>query len=129
MSDFSKTVVAFDPSTAIRDKVREMLLETLTDEQLDAFIKAEFGYYFEEGPRKATPRFKLIVREEIETLMKARVTAWLDKNFQSEWKSGDAQRLVGKMVAELIPIVQQQMTASMIEVALRELADRLGRQY
>ena len=54
-------VAQFDPNTAIRDKVREVILESITDEQLDEYIKKVFSEFMDKGLHGRRSAFKQLI--------------------------------------------------------------------
>ena len=116
-------IVEFDITSHIRSRVREVIISSVPDGQVDAMIRSEIQAFFKDkedryGKVTNSP-FKEIVREEIRALITAEVKGWLDENFKTEWDSvTQSQVMTGEMVKGLIPVIQQKMVSDMIGQAL-----------
>ena len=118
----------FDVTQHIRDRVRAVLLEALPEEALDQAIQAEWSRFFVStkdryGSEHASP-FSDMVQSLLAERVRAKVIGWLDANFEQEW-DGRTQKLVGPLVAELVPIVQERMHVELVSQALNDLRGRL----
>lgn len=117
----------FDVTEHIRQKVREVLIASIPDEQMNAMIKAEYHLFFTPNNYGDSP-FRKIVHDVLEKAIKEKMIAWIDTNFQSQWdEATQSQILVGEAVAAIAPIVQKAMIAEITQLSLNELRNRLMR--
>lgn len=67
----------------VKDKVRKAMFESLPDEAVGKLIQAEFSKFFEDQKRNSysseldPSQFKMMIRQQIQELMKERVIAML----------------------------------------------------
>jgi uncharacterized membrane protein YheB (UPF0754 family) len=118
-----KDIKVFDVTEHIRNKVRQVLVSEIPDDQMDAMIKREFANYFREGsttyPYESSGDGMKIIREEISNIIRQKVKDWLDKNFQREWDDvTNSEKLVGEAVAKLAPIVQNALVTDITQKAI-----------
>jgi hypothetical protein len=125
----SNGIQNFNLTEHIREKVRETLVMSIPDEQMDTMIRAEFDDFFKGKPdgygKVKQSRLGIIVQEELDKLMREKIRRWLDTNFQRQWDDG-IERHVGELVGSLAPIVQQSMMADIVQRSLSELRYKLG---
>ena len=127
----STEIQEFDLTTAIRNRVRGVIIDAIPDEQVDEMIRAEFQGFFKErkvnyGRDVAPSRFAELIKKHIEALLNEKIREWLDKNFDQVWSDDDCELLVGEMVGEFTPIVQKKMAADIVSRALFEFKNTLN---
>jgi len=119
----------FNVTEHIRQQVREVLIASIPDEQMDAMIKAEVRLYFQvhqdQYSRKDVPsEFSTQLRRMIEQYIAERLKIWFDSNFQTIWEETGG-RMVGALVAKFVPIVQAEMAQNIAERALMSIRNQL----
>ena len=114
----------FDITEHIRQKVREVLLASIPDEQMDAMISAEYDLFFKDKYGNDSP-FKRLIQEELRKAIRNKVISWMDVNFIRKWDESGTSKLVGDAVAKLTPIVQKSMILDLTQAAIDELRNRL----
>ena len=124
----NQSVATFDVTTHLRDRVREVLVASIPDEQMDAMIRKEINAFFEKSRNHngaySSP-FAVLVEGMLHELVKKKVAVWLDTNFERVWDSeGQNEKLIGDTVAQLIPIVQQKYISDMVSKILGEIRMR-----
>lgn len=115
----------FDVTEHLRAKVRETLIGSLPDEQMDAMIQAEFRAYFEPEQNRynstTTPSpFQSLVRETISKEVESSLRRWIDAYFETYWaEHGETalQDLVSGFVANAHKVTME----NMIKHALSQL--------
>lgn len=116
----------FDITQHLREKVREVLINSIPDENMDAMLMAEIKAYFhgtQEYGRIQRSSFSVQVDGMLQEIVKEKVKAWLDTNFEVVWED-NTQKLMGAVVAELIPVVQQKYMSDMVSRVLSEIRNR-----
>lgn len=117
----------FDITQHLRDKVREVLINSIPEDNMDAMLQAEIKAYFhgaQEYGRTQRSSFSVQVEGMLQEIVQEKVRVWLDTNFEVVWGQEGTQKLMGEVVAELIPVVQQKYMADMVSRILGEIRTR-----
>jgi hypothetical protein len=127
-----KSLQPFDVTSHIRDKVREVLVAAIPDEQMDEMIEREFDAFFARksvsvhGTRTEPSKFSRVVEHAVEQEIKERLKTWMSKNFEMKWgKYGGPDKLTGEMVEKFIPIAQSKMMSDMVQQAMANIQSSL----
>lgn len=125
----SQSVAPFDVTEHLRQRVREVFIASIPDEQLDQMIRKEMGEFFQSSQngygQKLPSKFSALIGEMLQDLLKQKLTQWFSDNFEQVYDDKTNQtRIIGETVAELIPIVQQKMMKDLVERTLGELRQR-----
>jgi hypothetical protein len=111
----------------IRDKVREALMATLPDEELDKIMKAEMDKFFSDrvqGYASQPTPFKQMIWDELSTRVKEAIKKWMDVNFERQW-IGNSEILVGEAVRKFIPVIMESFATDLVSNALAQIRSRL----
>ena len=121
MNDIEK----FDITDHIRNRVREVLIESIPDAALDKAIKVEYDKYFKPLYPNAPSKFEVQVHELLKEMLEKDIKEWLHDNFTGIWTEENRMKLIGETVAQLIPVVQQHFMMQQVEIALGALRGQL----
>lgn len=115
----------FDVTTHIRNEVRKVLVKSIPKEAMDNMIRAEYDLFFKSEYARGKSPFAQLVADALKEQFSRKIKAWLDANFQQQFDEIGGQKLVGELVAELVPIVQQSIMTDITSRALADLRQRL----
>jgi len=119
---------SIDITEHIRNKIREVLLLSLPNDELDTMIQAEYDAMFatkESRWGREPSWFSQQVQEQLREKIKERIRLWLDQNFEDKWDESCGLALVGDLVAEFTPVVLQRLAGDMASRALAEIRGQL----
>ena len=115
----STDIQPFNVTDHIRDKVREVLVSSIPDQEMDKMINSEFEAFFAKSRHGSSP-FGSMVHKILQEEMEQKVKAWITSNLQTVWEHGE-NKFIGEVVTRITPLVQQAMVESLVQNVLRTL--------
>jgi len=118
----SNEIAKFDITDHIRNRVREVIVSSVPDEEMDRMVRAEFDRFFvgrKEYNREIPSAFSGMVFEMLKELLGKRVEAWIARETERVFDEDGTERLVGEAVAKIAPRVQE---AFMADITARAIA-------
>lgn len=125
-------ITEFNVAEHVRAKVREVLMASIPDEQMDKMIQgayAEFfastrndGYY---GSNVKPSKFTQMVHEMLEKEIRKQIQAWLDKELQVNWDE-QGKPIMPELVKALVPVVISRWGEMIVQSALNDIKFRIG---
>jgi hypothetical protein len=120
----------FDVTEHIRGKVREVLIGSIPDEQMDAMVRAEVERFFE-GERvsgssaRSAPPFRAMVEAEIKAQMAETFKAHVRQYMQSYW-TAHGEAALTDFTAQVMGRAQEEMMKNLVAHALQSMGSSLG---
>ena len=124
-----------DAAKRLRDRMRQVLMESVSDEQMDKLIESEHKAFFENIPEtrdrwgnwqsaKPSP-FSLLVRAELEKQMRPKVEQAVNAYIDTEYKD-NGYKITKAVVDQMAPRIFQALIEGIAENALRSLKFNVG---
>ena len=124
-----------DAAKRLRDRMRQVLMESVSDEQMDKLIESEHKAFFENIPEtrdrwgnwqaaKASP-FSMLVRAELEKQMRPKVEQAVNAYIDTEYKD-NGYKITKAVVDQMAPRIFQALIEGIAENALRSLKFNVG---
>ena len=106
----------FDVTEHIRGKIREVLIGSIPDEQMDAMIKGEVDRYF----NQTGGGFYALVKSTLDEVMREDLRKWMGDAFRGEWRDGYFI-VAGDIVRKLAPAALEGIAAAVTSRILQNI--------
>lgn len=94
----------------VRDKVRQTILDSIPDEQIDKLIMSEWEKFFNPPTGYSSDKrsqFERLVHAEIEAKIKERTKEWIAEKVDKAFDTWNKDESYHKMIKEMVPSVTE----------------------